>query len=97
MGTRYDDPRRYLYNPLVLLERFQPVRHAHLAVHRRRGRQVLLGLPRITGPPVEPAEAVMAVGHERAHLQLGGQAQCGIVMSRGRRDIGAGLMRDDVA
>src|SRR6266508_5179638 len=37
----------------ALLELFQPVRHAHLAVHRRRGSQVLLGLTGITRPAVE--------------------------------------------
>ena len=39
----------------------------------------------------------MAVGHERAHLQLGGQADRGTVVGRGRRYVGAGTMRDDVA
>jgi hypothetical protein len=34
----------------TLLELLQPVRHAHLAVHRGRGRQVLLGLLATTRP-----------------------------------------------
>src|SRR5438093_12480061 len=38
-----------------------------------RDRQVLLGLLAFTRPPVEPAEADVAVGRERAHLELGGQ------------------------
>src|SRR5262249_50679661 len=36
-------------------------------------------------------------GHEGAHLQLGGQAHCGTIVRHGRRHVGAGVMRADVA
>ena len=44
-----------------------PVRHAHLAIHRRRVRQVFSGLVALAGTPVELAEAEVAVGDEGAH------------------------------
>ncbi len=49
---------------------FQPVRHAHLAEHRRRGREVLLRLLVLARAPVELAESEMAVGDQRAHTEL---------------------------
>src|SRR3989449_10098556 len=49
----------------ALLELLQPVRHAHLAVHRRRCGQLLFRLLGSTYPSVEPAEAEVAVGHKR--------------------------------
>ena len=48
--------------PLGLL---QPETHVHLAVHRRRGAELLLGLLALAGTPVQLAEAEMAVGGER--------------------------------
>src|SRR5205814_640910 len=60
-------------------------------------RQELLALPAPLGPPVEAAEAEVAVGHERAHLALGGQRHRGAVVRRGRRRVRTGLMRDDLA
>src|SRR5215813_876163 len=39
----------------------QPKAHIHLAVHRRRGREVLLCSVALTGAPVELAEAEVAV------------------------------------
>ena len=46
------------------LRLLQPEAHVHLAVHRRRGRQVLLGLRWVAGSAVECAEAEVAVGDE---------------------------------
>src|SRR5438445_10693453 len=48
----------------------QPVRHAHLAVHRRRGGEVLLRLLALARPPGELAEAEVAVGDEGAHAEF---------------------------
>ena len=58
---------------------------------------MLLSLLAPIGPPVEPTEAEVAVGHERTHLELGGQRHRGAVVRRGRRRVRAGLMRDDLA
>jgi hypothetical protein len=49
----------------------QPETHAHLAVHGRRGRQVLPGHSVVAGATVEPAEAEVAVGDEGAHAEGG--------------------------
>jgi hypothetical protein len=48
----------------------QPVRHAHLAIHRRRGGEVFSGLFGLARTPVELAEAEVAVGDEGAHAEL---------------------------
>src|SRR5207302_10996428 len=53
----------------------QPVRHGHLPVHRRGGDQVLLDLLALASAPVERAEAVVAMGDERAHAELTGERQ----------------------
>jgi hypothetical protein len=50
------------------------------------GDQVLLGLLALTRPPIEPAE--VAVGHERAHPELGDQGHRGTVVGRGRPPAG---------
>src|SRR5204863_7676942 len=55
-----------------------------------------LSLLALTRPPVEPGEAGVTVGHERAHLQLGGQADCGTIVRRGRRHLGVVMMRGDL-
>src|SRR5712691_6385597 len=54
---------------------FQPVLHVHLAVHRRRGREVLLRLLLLARAPVELAEAEVAVGDEGAHAELLGERE----------------------
>src|SRR5262249_40718195 len=54
---------------------FQPVGHAHLAVHRRRGGEVFLHLLPLAGAPAEFAEAEVAVGDERAHAEFCGLGQ----------------------
>jgi hypothetical protein len=51
---------------LFRLRLLQPVRHPHLAVHRRRGGEMLLGLLALVRAPVELAEAEVAVGDEGA-------------------------------
>src|SRR6266851_2959604 len=61
--------------PHLRLRLLQPVRHAHLAVHRRRGGEVLLRLLASAGAPVELAEAEVAVCDERAHAELTGERQ----------------------
>src|SRR5262249_23324047 len=49
----------------------QPEVHVHPAVHRSGDVEVLLCLVALTGLPIEPAEAEMAVGDGRPHAQLG--------------------------
>jgi len=49
----------------------QPVRHAHLAVHRRQGGEVLPGLLLLTRAPVELAEAEVAVGAMSGRMPRG--------------------------
>src|SRR5262245_20089075 len=46
------------------LRPLQPIRHPHLAVHRRRGGEMLLRLLALARAPVEFAETEMAVGNE---------------------------------
>src|SRR5215470_16020835 len=58
------------------LRLLQPVRHPHLAVHRRRGGEVLLRLLALARAPVELAEAEVAVGDEGAHGAGLGECQC---------------------
>src|SRR5215470_4509823 len=53
----------------------QPVRHPHLAVHRRRGREMLLCVMPLPRPPVEPAEAEVAVSDDRTHPEILGGCQ----------------------
>src|SRR5215831_9222724 len=48
----------------------QPEAHVHLAVHRCRDVEVLLCLVALTGLPIEPAEAEVAVGDFRAQPEL---------------------------
>src|SRR5262245_55713737 len=46
---------------------FQPVRHPHLAVHRRRGGEVLLCLLALARAPVQLAETEVTVRDEGTH------------------------------
>src|SRR5262249_30063237 len=57
------------------LSLLQPVRHAHLAVHRRGSGEVLAGLLTLSRAPVEFAEAEVAVGDERSHAERRRQRQ----------------------
>ena len=59
--------------PHLRLGLLQPEPHVHLAVHRRRGGEVLLGLLALARAPVELAEAEVAVGDEGAHAEFGGK------------------------
>src|SRR5215470_11112006 len=61
--------------PQRSLRLLQPEPHAHLAVHRGRGGEVLPRLLAVARPPVEFAEAEVAVGSEGPHLQLFRQRQ----------------------
>src|SRR6266436_9043327 len=61
--------------PHLHLHLLQPVRHTHLAVQRRRGREVFSGLLALAGAPVELAEAEVAVGDEGAHAEFAGKCQ----------------------
>src|SRR6202022_5102035 len=54
------------------LRLLQPEAHVHLAVHRRRGDEVLLSLLPPARAPVELAEAEVAVGDLRAGPKLAG-------------------------
>src|SRR5215510_12280405 len=71
-GAALAVPHRLTSLPFRLL---QPIRHPHLAVHRRRGSYVLVRLLALAGAPVELTETEVAVGDERAHAELSGQHQ----------------------
>src|SRR4029453_12220470 len=71
--TRARSPSRRLSQ--LRLRCRQPVRHPHLAIHRRRGGEVLLRLRALARAPVELAEAEMAVGDEGAHASGLGERQ----------------------
>src|SRR6516164_3520306 len=51
----------------VGLSLLEPIAHVHLTVHRHRGGEVFAGLLRFEGAAVEPAQAEVALGDERAH------------------------------
>src|SRR5215472_14744731 len=53
----------------------KPEGHLHLAVHRRRRRQMLSGLLVPAGLSKEPAQVEMDVSDEWTHLELCGQGQ----------------------
>src|SRR5690348_10129429 len=63
-------PGRSLQLCLRLLD---PVCHLHLAVHRRRGREVLSGLLMLAYTPGELAESKVAVSDEGAHPEWDGE------------------------
>jgi hypothetical protein len=67
------------FSPRLLL----PVRHIHLAVHRRRDGEMFLRLPPIAHAAIELAKADVAVGDKRAHTQLLGQSEGRAVLSLG--------------
>jgi hypothetical protein len=52
------------------LRLLQPVRHPHLAIHRRRRGEVLSGPLALVGAVVELAEAEVAVGLQRTHAEF---------------------------
>jgi hypothetical protein len=57
------------------LRLLKPGPHIHLAVHRRRNREVFACFSTLAHTSVELAEAEMAVGDDRAHAQLIGEGQ----------------------
>src|SRR5215475_2315758 len=59
--TSSPTPRATAPSSHFRLRFMQPVRHAHLAVHRRRGGEMLPGLLALVRAPVEFAEAEVAV------------------------------------
>src|SRR3989442_8345579 len=68
--------------PHLNLSLLKPVAHAHLAVHRRRGREVLLRLRTLACAPVELAEAEVTVVDEEAHAEYLGESTSQMVASR---------------
>ena len=48
----------------------QPVGHAHFSVHRRCDGEVLVSLPALPTAAMHFGETKVAVGHERAHVEL---------------------------
>src|SRR5262245_3268458 len=59
--------------PPLGLGLLEPVRHPHLAVHRRRGCEMLLRLLALARAPVEFAEAEVAVRDEGTHAKFGSE------------------------
>ena len=62
--------------------------HVHGAVQVDGGGQGGAGLLTTAGLAVQPAQPVVAVGHERAHAEFLGQGQGLLVVGFGLRDIG---------
>src|SRR6266566_526280 len=81
----------------VRLRLLQPEPHVYLAVHRRRGGEVLLRLLSLACAPVELAEAEVAVGDERAHAELLGEGQRLAIVRLRDIDLEAVGMGRDVA
>src|SRR5215470_13612193 len=76
------------------LRLLQPEGHAHLAVHRSGGGQMLLRL--VAGAAVELAQTQVAVGDERAHPEVRGQRKSFPVASYGGVDAPPRWMTEDV-
>src|SRR5262245_36832654 len=69
--------------------------HVHLAVHRRRRRDMLAGLIALASAPVKPAEAKVAVRDEGSHAELRSPGQGGMVVTARGIDVrGVGLYED---
>jgi hypothetical protein len=62
-GSMNSSERLYL-----CLRLLQPVRHPHLAIHRRRGSEMLLRLLTLARAPGELAEAEVAVSNQGGRL-----------------------------
>src|SRR5262249_42543602 len=84
-------------SPHLRLCPLQPEPHLHLAVHRRRGGEVLVRVLPLARAPVELAEAEVAVGNEGAHAARLGEGQCLTVVHLARLGIEAIEMTGDVA
>src|SRR5438128_2268525 len=61
----------------------QPEVHVHLAVHGRSDCEVFLRLVPLSGTPVQPSEAEMAVSGERTHAELVSQLDRAPIVGRG--------------
>src|SRR5215475_7691105 len=70
----------------------QPKAHVHLAVHGRRGGEVILRFMWLARAPGNLAEAEVAVGDQRAHAELAGERQRLAVVASGI--LGAACRRD---
>src|SRR5262249_22289991 len=79
------------------LRLLQPVRHPHLAVHRRRGGEVLLRLLALARASVAPAETEVAVGDEGAHAEFLGYPQRFTVVTFCRLGVEPIARGDDLA
>src|SRR5205823_3197956 len=82
------------------LDLLQPEGHLHLAVHRRRGDEVLAAVVLLAGAPVQLSEAKVAVGDDGARSNLRGQGHRMLIvglrwrkMARGDRWLGATLVK----
>src|SRR5262245_21063574 len=75
----------------------KPVRHPHLAIHRRRDGEVLLRLLALVRGHVELAEGEEAVGDEGAHAPGCGEGECVDIMRLAAVGVEAVVMRGDVA
>src|SRR5260370_4847403 len=61
--------------PHLRLRLLHPVRHPHLAVHRRGRGEMLTRVTPLVCSPAELAEADVAVGKKRAHPELAAERQ----------------------
>src|SRR5262249_5871153 len=69
--------RAGLYPSFFRFRLLQPKRHAHVAVHRRRGGEMRLGVLVLARAPIELSEGEVAVGDQRAHAQFSGNSIAG--------------------
>src|SRR5262245_66439678 len=69
------------------LRALEPGLHLHLAVRRGSARQAFARLLGPTGAAIQPREAELAVGDERAHAALDGKAERAAVVALRRRPV----------
>jgi len=74
-----------------------PASTSYLTEHRRRGREVLVGLLPLASTPVELCETGVAVGSERTHPELVGKRHGLAVMYFCNFDLWGTAMRGDFA
>ena len=76
-NLRLDDSRTPTFTGRTesRLRLFQPEAHVHLAIHRCGDRQVLGSLCPVTGAVEQLAQVEVAVGGQRAHLELIGPGE----------------------
>ena len=79
------------------LRLLQPVRHAHVAVHGRRGGEVFLRLLPLARAPRELGEAEVAVSNKRAHTAWLGEFQSPVIVVRGDGRLRLMAVRDYVS